>query len=158
MASEERVKGKGKALLEGVEESLLRWRAFIARRSHRRTTRALTDSYVIYDSVFEGLAGDLDALATRHPFEVRFPRSIMQAHFDQIRTLDHLAPSVDAADYHAAVQSVQEAIRRDLHPKLNLKGSSGSYFVHDPDHHVVGIFKPKDEEVSFPFLLRSTRH
>lgn len=33
-----------------------------------------------------------------------------------------------------------------MQPRLNAKGSSGSYFARDVDGATIGIFKPKDEE------------
>lgn len=41
---------------------------------------------------------------------------------------------------------VRQAIDAGIHPRLNSKGSSGSYFARDADGHTLGIFKPKDEE------------
>lgn len=46
------------------------------------------------------------------------------------------------------VGHVQEAINHGMQPKLNSKGSSGSYFAKDIHGNTLGIFKPKDEEVS----------
>lgn len=68
-----------------------------------------------------------------------------------IRTLDHKPfPSYD--QFSEVVTAVRLAIlhpTKPLLPKLNLSGSSGSYFCKahvDGNPEVVGIFKPKDEE------------
>ncbi|KAG0141711.1 hypothetical protein CROQUDRAFT_135983 [Cronartium quercuum f. sp. fusiforme G11] len=67
------------------------------------------------------------------------------------RTLDHKAP-VTSDQFLATVEAVRLAIShptKPLLPKLNLSGSSGSYFCKalvDGNVEVVGIFKPKDEE------------
>lgn len=44
------------------------------------------------------------------------------------------------------VDQVKEAIECDVQPRLNSKGSSGSYFARDRTGTTIGIFKPKDEE------------
>lgn len=44
------------------------------------------------------------------------------------------------------VASVRLAISQGTHPRLNAKGSSGSYFVRAPPAETVGVFKPADEE------------
>lgn len=41
---------------------------------------------------------------------------------------------------------MRTAIEQDVQPRLNAKGSSGSYFARDVDGATIGIFKPKDEE------------
>lgn len=45
------------------------------------------------------------------------------------------------------VTDVRAAIEQGMHPRLNSKGSSGSYFARNPLGQTLGIFKPKDEEV-----------
>lgn len=44
------------------------------------------------------------------------------------------------------MERVQTAIEEGVQPRLNSKGSSGSYFARDPSGSTIGIFKPKDEE------------
>jgi len=50
------------------------------------------------------------------------------------------------AEFEVIVESVREAIRQGVHPRMISQGSSGSYFARNPDGKVVGVFKPKDEE------------
>lgn len=45
------------------------------------------------------------------------------------------------------MERVREAIDEGVQPRLNSKGSSGSYFARDTTGATIGIFKPKDEEV-----------
>ncbi|KAH9814811.1 phosphatidylinositol 3 and 4-kinase-domain-containing protein [Melampsora americana] len=67
------------------------------------------------------------------------------------RTLDHESP-VTLDQFLQIVKEVRKSISdpiKPLLPKLNLCGSSGSYFckaIVDGNPEVVGIFKPKDEE------------
>lgn len=69
-------------------------------------------------------------------------------------TLDH-EPPLSEGDFGELVDKVRRAIESGVQPRLNQKGSSGSYFAKDPQGVTVAIFKPKDEEVSTP-LTRST--
>lgn len=48
--------------------------------------------------------------------------------------------------FNATVTRVRDAIHAGLPPRLNAKGSSGSYFARDAKATTVAIFKPKDEE------------
>ncbi|KAK3306664.1 phosphatidylinositol 3 and 4-kinase-domain-containing protein [Chaetomium strumarium] len=50
------------------------------------------------------------------------------------------------AEFEAIVDSVREAIRQGVHPRMISQGSSGSYFARNQEGKVVGVFKPKDEE------------
>ncbi|KAM0751287.1 hypothetical protein T439DRAFT_380276 [Meredithblackwellia eburnea MCA 4105] len=63
----------------------------------------------------------------------------------QWHTLDHLAP-MTRETFDRMVDKVRLAIERSVHPRLNSKGSSGSYFARDEQGNTVGIFKPRDEE------------
>ncbi|SGZ30410.1 BQ5605_C048g12353 [Microbotryum silenes-dioicae] len=60
-------------------------------------------------------------------------------------TLDHEPPLSDEA-FNDLVDQVREAISLNVQPRLNSKGSSGSYFAKDKHSHTLAIFKPKDEE------------
>ncbi|SCZ87958.1 BZ3500_MvSof-1268-A1-R1_Chr2-1g04091 [Microbotryum saponariae] len=60
-------------------------------------------------------------------------------------TLDHEPPLSDEA-FNELVDQVREAISLNVQPRLNSKGSSGSYFAKDKHSHTLAIFKPKDEE------------
>ncbi|CAG5134034.1 unnamed protein product [Candidula unifasciata] len=52
----------------------------------------------------------------------------------------------DDFEFSAIVQEIEAAIEDGIDPTLCAKGSSGSYFVRDRQKHIIGIFKPKDEE------------
>ncbi|KAL0072349.1 Phosphatidylinositol 4-kinase LSB6 [Marasmius tenuissimus] len=66
-----------------------------------------------------------------------------------VKTLDH-KPPMTQAEFDALIRSVKTAISEGIHPKMIVKGSSGSYFARakDEQSHVrtVAVFKPKDEE------------
>ncbi|BFZ54122.1 Phosphatidylinositol 4-kinase LSB6 [Savitreella phatthalungensis] len=60
---------------------------------------------------------------------------------------EHLARrAITRAGFEDIVESVRQAIRADIQPRLVTKGSSGSYFALNKRGKVVGIFKPKNEE------------
>ncbi|KAK4193907.1 phosphatidylinositol 3 and 4-kinase-domain-containing protein [Podospora australis] len=49
-------------------------------------------------------------------------------------------------EFEEIVDSVRDAIRQGVQPRMISQGSSGSYFARNVDGKVVGVFKPKDEE------------
>ncbi|BGP08587.1 Phosphatidylinositol 4-kinase LSB6 [Rhodotorula toruloides] len=55
-------------------------------------------------------------------------------------------PPMSHAEFEQLVSSVRLAISQGTHPRLNAKGSSGSYFARAPTGETVGVFKPADEE------------
>ncbi|KAM0791648.1 hypothetical protein ACM66B_006084 [Microbotryomycetes sp. NB124-2] len=62
-----------------------------------------------------------------------------------VMTLDH-EPPMTRQEFDELVHAVRQAIDGGIHPRLNSKGSSGSYFARNKLGHTVAIFKPKDEE------------
>jgi len=66
-------------------------------------------------------------------------------HFVDFDTLDHKHP-MTKIEFDAIVESVRQAIRMGIHPRMIRQGSSGSYFVSSPNGKTVAIFKPKNEE------------
>ncbi|GAA5967589.1 hypothetical protein JCM11641_005704 [Rhodosporidiobolus odoratus] len=56
------------------------------------------------------------------------------------------APPMNHERFLELVDSVRLAISQNIHPRLNPKGSSGSYFSRSPTGETLGIFKPRDEE------------
>ncbi|KAL0574956.1 Phosphatidylinositol 4-kinase LSB6 [Marasmius crinis-equi] len=84
-----------------------------------------------------------------------------------VKTLDHKAPMTQA-EFDILIRSVKTAISEGIHPKMIVKGSSGSYFARAKDEqghvrtvacvehllllrnvshrHHFSVFKPKDEE------------
>ncbi|BGP32589.1 Phosphatidylinositol 4-kinase LSB6 [Rhodotorula toruloides] len=55
-------------------------------------------------------------------------------------------PPMSHEEFEELVTSVRLAISQGTHPRLNAKGSSGSYFARAPTGETVGVFKPADEE------------
>ncbi|GAA5925749.1 1-phosphatidylinositol 4-kinase LSB6 [Sporobolomyces koalae] len=61
-------------------------------------------------------------------------------------TLDH-NPPLTHEQFLALVTEAHLAISHGVHPRLNAKGSSGSYFVRNPGNTAtLAIFKPSDED------------
>ncbi len=60
--------------------------------------------------------------------------------------LDISAKTMSSIEFDEIISSVRQAISKGWHPKLVTKGSSGSYFALNLQGHIVGIFKPKNEE------------
>lgn len=76
----------------------------------------------------------------------------------------HLPPEGCAAtgpvtqqQFDNIVNSVVDAIEAGVAPKLISQGSSGSYFMYDPNGRIVGVFKPKDEEPYGPLSPKWTK-
>ncbi|GAA6012007.1 hypothetical protein JCM11491_000132 [Sporobolomyces phaffii] len=73
-------------------------------------------------------------------------------------TLDHQAAPLDHRAFLEIVESARHAIANGVEPRLNQKGSSGSYFVRDATNTAtLAIFKPSDEDPyghSNPKLLK----
>lgn len=60
--------------------------------------------------------------------------------------------------FGAIVEDAVDAIKQlHIQPKLISQGSSGSYFVYNSSHQVVGVFKPKDEEPYGPLSPKWTK-
>src|SRR5580704_3196619 len=68
-----------------------------------------------------------------------------KGHFVEFDTLDH-KPPMTKSQFDAIADSVRTAIRMGIHPRMIRQGSSGSYFVCNPNRKIVAIFKPKNEE------------
>ncbi|CAF0720470.1 unnamed protein product [Adineta ricciae] len=52
----------------------------------------------------------------------------------------------DDEEYAEIIKQAERAIEHGILPIRILAGSSGSYFVRNPDGKIIGVFKPKDEE------------
>ncbi|GAA6005986.1 1-phosphatidylinositol 4-kinase LSB6 [Rhodotorula paludigena] len=132
---------------------LKRWTSFVAERFGRRNGRESQgheaddedppldkDAVVeVFDSVFAPRNGMDRGGAVE---EIRPPDKGTGA---VVETLDHQG-AMSHDQFEALVDDVRCAITAVVHPRLNSKGSSGSYFARDRDGHTVGIFKPADEE------------
>ncbi|GAA5935777.1 hypothetical protein JCM3775_007326 [Rhodotorula graminis] len=62
-----------------------------------------------------------------------------------VKTLDHKEP-MSHDTFEGLVEQVRLAIEAGVQPRLNSKGSSGSYFARNVVGRTLGIFKPADEE------------
>ncbi|XP_042314733.1 phosphatidylinositol 4-kinase type 2-alpha isoform X2 [Sceloporus undulatus] len=49
-------------------------------------------------------------------------------------------------DFAEVVRLAEQASERGIYPERIYQGSSGSYFVKDPQGKIIGVFKPKNEE------------
>lgn len=72
-------------------------------------------------------------------------------------TLDHGAP-MSRRQFDLLAGQVELAIENGVQPRLNAKGSSGSYFAKDQTGKTIAIFKPKDEEVSIADTSHGSSH
>ena len=113
-----------KVSLTKLDEGLAKWMKRFQRK--RRRTIAADQAIEIVSSVFPHVDSD--------PF-----RST-----ELTRTLDD-GPPTTAAGFQRVVDSVQRAIESGIHPRMNAKGSSGSYLVKDESGVTVGVFKPANE-------------
>ncbi|GJN90949.1 hypothetical protein Rhopal_003963-T1 [Rhodotorula paludigena] len=132
---------------------LKRWTSFVAEHFGRRNGRESQgreaddedppldkDAVVeVFDSVFSSARGMNAGEGTEEL------RSFDKGTGAAVETLDH-QEVMSHDQFEALVDDVRRAITVGVHPRLNSKGSSGSYFARDRDGHTVGIFKPADEE------------
>ncbi|CAK5265772.1 unnamed protein product [Mycena citricolor] len=125
----------GSVDLSGLDTAFKQWTATIASKLklQNKKTKSGPSKRQIYQSVFEPTVADPDTESEQ-----------------PVKTLDHKEPMTQA-EFNALVQSVKSAIGEGIHPKMIVKGSSGSYFARaknaaDGRVHTVAVFKPKDEE------------
>ncbi|ODV59467.1 1-phosphatidylinositol 4-kinase LSB6 ASCRUDRAFT_77197 [Ascoidea rubescens DSM 1968] len=82
-----------------------------------------------------------------------------------IKPIKHLPPEgfenngpIKKIDFTQIVENSIEAIEKlGYEPKRISAGSSGSYFIYNTDHKIVGVFKPKDEEPYGPLSPKWTK-
>ncbi|KAI1794178.1 phosphatidylinositol 3 and 4-kinase-domain-containing protein [Ganoderma leucocontextum] len=116
--------------LRNLDNAFKRWTESIAQKVKRKKKVEDNSKKDIWHSVFE-------------PQYV--PSNVPTG---PVKTLDH-NPPMTAADFEGYVQTVREAIAEGIHPKMIIKGSSGSYFARakvEGRVQTVAVFKPKDEE------------
>ncbi|KAM5272240.1 phosphatidylinositol 4-kinase type 2-beta [Ctenodactylus gundi] len=53
---------------------------------------------------------------------------------------------LDDAEFAEIISRAEQAIELGVFPERISQGSSGSYFVKDPERKIIGVFKPKSEE------------
>ena len=53
---------------------------------------------------------------------------------------------LDDQQFSELVSQAEAAIEAGVYPTRIYQGSSGSYFVKNPEGKTIGVFKPKDEE------------
>ena len=59
--------------------------------------------------------------------------------------LPHVGVEEDP-EFFRLIQEAEQAIEEEILPERIYQGSSGSYFVKDRQQHIIGVFKPKNEE------------
>ncbi|KAG1752928.1 phosphatidylinositol 3 and 4-kinase-domain-containing protein [Suillus lakei] len=119
--------------LRKLDNAFKRWTESIAQKVKRKKKVEDYSRKEIWQSVFEPCAP---------PFAVGSGSEFM------VKTLDH-KPPMPQATFDNLTQSVRNAISAGIHPKMIVKGSSGSYFARakvDGRVQTVAVFKPKDEE------------
>ncbi|KAG2154403.1 phosphatidylinositol 3 and 4-kinase-domain-containing protein [Suillus bovinus] len=128
-----RVHKPGHIDLRKLDNAFKRWTESIAQKVKRKKKVEDYSRKEIWQSVFEPCAP---------PFAVGSGSEFM------VKTLDH-KPPMSQATFDNLAQSVRNAISAGIHPKMIVKGSSGSYFARakvDGRVQTVAVFKPKDEE------------
>ncbi|PFH51476.1 hypothetical protein AMATHDRAFT_142297 [Amanita thiersii Skay4041] len=117
--------------LKKLDNAFKRWTESIAQKVKRKKTVAEHTRKQIWHSVLQSA--------------VELPHSYIRP----AKTLDH-KPPMSQAEYDALIESVKSAIAEGIHPKMIVKGSSGSYFARAKCEtgrvQTVAVFKPKDEE------------
>jgi hypothetical protein len=119
--------------LRKLDNAFKRWTESIAQKVKRKKKVEDYSRKEIWQSVFEPCAP---------PFSVGSGSDFM------VKTLDH-KPPMSQVTFDNLTQSVRNAISAGIHPKMIVKGSSGSYFARakvDGRVQTVAVFKPKDEE------------
>ncbi|EGO00294.1 hypothetical protein SERLA73DRAFT_107341 [Serpula lacrymans var. lacrymans S7.3] len=116
--------------LSKLDSAFKRWTESIAQKVKRKKKVEDYSRKEIWQSVFE-------------------PHAIVISTSDRpVKTLDHKPPMTQAV-FDNLAQSVRNAIAAGIHPKMIVKGSSGSYFARakvEGRVQTVAVFKPKDEE------------
>lgn len=128
-----RARKPGHIDLRKLDNAFKRWTESIAQKVKRKKKVEDYSRKEIWQSVFEPCAS---------PFAVGSGSESM------VKTLDH-KPPMSQATFDNLTQSVRNAISAGIHPKMIVKGSSGSYFARakvDGRVQTVAVFKPKDEE------------
>ncbi|XP_008104730.1 phosphatidylinositol 4-kinase type 2-alpha [Anolis carolinensis] len=59
---------------------------------------------------------------------------------------EHRNEFPDDPEFAEVVRQAEQASERGIYPERIYQGSSGSYFVKDPQGKIIGVFKPKNEE------------
>ncbi|XP_028390921.1 phosphatidylinositol 4-kinase type 2-alpha-like [Dendronephthya gigantea] len=69
------------------------------------------------------------------------------------RTMDRISESehppnnsINDPEFTAIIRAAEHAIDCGVYPERIYQGSSGSYFVHNKEKKIIGVFKPKNEE------------
>ena len=101
---------------------------------------------------------DVDVAAAAHPPKARADcveklkarKSCLESSSDEeeveISEQQLLPSGHDEGFFAELIDQAEAAIQKGIHPNIITQGSSGSYFVRNPDGKIIGIFKPRDEE------------
>ncbi len=68
----------------------------------------------------------------------------------QAQVIETMHRAVKKQEEPEIIKEAKIALVKGLHPILITQGVSGSYWMRGPDRHVLGLFKPFDEEVFAP--------
>ncbi|KAJ7178533.1 phosphatidylinositol 3 and 4-kinase-domain-containing protein [Mycena crocata] len=118
--------------LSSLDSAFQRWTVAIASRLKiQKKAKDGPSKRPIWRSVFEPVGG------------------VQPLDPSSLKTLDH-KPPMTQPEFDSLVAGVRNAIDDGIHPKMIIKGSSGSYFARAKNEmgrvHTVAVFKPKDEE------------
>ncbi|GAA5893701.1 1-phosphatidylinositol 4-kinase LSB6 [Sporobolomyces salmoneus] len=106
----------------------------------------LRQAIPVQRSVFVAQTGENDANEELKEEEERAGQKKGKEKETRFLTLNH-RPPLSHEEFLELVAEARRAISLGIHPRLNSKGSSGSYFVRDSlDSTTLGIFKPSDED------------
>ncbi|GAA5933140.1 hypothetical protein JCM1841_003689 [Sporobolomyces salmonicolor] len=143
-----------------VDDLFKKWTAAVAQRMHLKhrqkntgTAEAeddqlpllvLNDEIEVWESVFRPYAAEADGTGAERKTKGK-ERAAEEGGDRPVKTLDH-RPPVTRHQFLEFANEVRTAIDGGVQPRLNSKGSSGSYFARNRLGQIIGIFKPKDEE------------
>lgn len=65
---------------------------------------------------------------------------------ERLSESEHPPNNCNDPDFNTIIRAAENAIDSGVYPERIYQGSSGSYFVHDKDQKIIGVFKPKNEE------------
>ncbi|KAK4047053.1 Phosphatidylinositol 4-kinase LSB6 [Microbotryomycetes sp. JL221] len=142
-------------LSQELDTLFRKWTATITQRMQLKKGRSRKDKSDLIDNrdrskPVDILASVFEPWAEHKDFQSEIDRTDTcadkgKSKAENASTLDHEAP-MTPEQFDEIVKIVKTAIEDGVHPRLNSKGSSGSYFARSTSGHTVAIFKPKDEE------------
>ncbi|GAA5875440.1 hypothetical protein JCM1840_003157 [Sporobolomyces johnsonii] len=144
-----------------VDDLFKKWTAAVAQRMHLKNRPKkdkvkpeddqlpvldLNDEIEVWESVFRPYVSEEEEQETGAEGKPKGKeRAGEEGGEGLVKTLDH-QPPVTHDQFLEFANEVRTAIDGGVQPRLNSKGSSGSYFARSRLGQTIGIFKPKDEE------------